>query len=269
MSLITITEILLGGLFAGFLTGLLGVGGGVVMVPTLYQIFLSQGVTTRTAFMTAVATSLFVMIFSGAYAAYIHRRNGLLDRNLVLWTGLGTIFGAIIGSQLLLVSDDRLVRFGFGLFLWAVAASMYLPAAKERLKDHIPSSRYKAGLVLTGSLMGIVSGLFGIGGTTLVVPALIIFFGIRIHQAIATATALIVVTALSGASSYLLAGFNDPQTMVPGAGWVHPLAAALMIVGALMASSGGIRIAMRIPHAQLKSLLVVFQVLVGARFIFF
>jgi hypothetical protein len=269
MSLMTIMAILLGGVFAGFLTGLLGVGGGVVMVPTLYQIFLGQGVTTRTAFMTAVATSLFVMIFSGAYAAYIHRQNGLLDRNLVLWTGLGTIFGAIFGAHLLIVSDDRWVRFGFGIFLWAVAASMYLPTAKERLKGHIPSTRYKAGLVLTGILMGIVSGLFGIGGTTLVVPALVVFFGVTIHQAIATATALIVVTALSGASSYLLAGFNDPQTMIPGAGWVHPLAALVMILGAFTASRLGIRIAMRIPRPQLKGLMVVFQLIVGARFIFF
>jgi hypothetical protein len=258
MSLMTIMTILLGGVGAGFLTGLLGVGGGVVMVPTLYQIFLSQGVTTRTAFMTAVATSLFVMIFSGAYAAYMHRRNGLLDSNLVLWTGLGTIFGAMIGAQLLIVSDDRLVRFGFGLFLWAVAASMYLPTAKERLKDQVTSHRYKAGLVLTGCLMGIVSGLFGIGGTTLVVPALIVFFGIRIHQAIATATALVVVTALSGAGSYLIAGFNDPQTMSSGVGWVHPLAAGLMILGAFISSRAGIRVAMRISRAKLKGLMVFF-----------
>ena len=116
MSLSIILSIVVGGLLAGFLTGLLGVGGGVVMVPALYQIFLYQGEPTQTAFTAAVATSLVVMIFTGAYAALIHRRNGLLDATLVLWTGAGTTVGAMIGANIMVASDGRLVRLGFGCF---------------------------------------------------------------------------------------------------------------------------------------------------------
>jgi uncharacterized membrane protein YfcA len=264
----TIVAILLGGLLAGFLTGVLGVGGGVVMVPTLYQIFLAEGWKTRPAFTTAVATSLMAMMFTSAYAAYVHRRNGLLKPDLVLWTALGTIVGSLIGVTAMIATDDRITRLAFGLFLWLVAMMMYLPKAKERATDYVPTAKYKGGLLLTGCFMGTVSSLFGIGGATLIVPALIVFFGIAIHQAIATATALIVATAFFGSITYFVMGFNDPQTMIHGAGWVHPWAVLLMVPGAMLTSRLGIRLAMKFSRNLLRNLMVIFQVSVGARFIF-
>lgn len=269
MSLTIILCIVAGGLLAGFLTGLLGVGGGVVMVPALYQIFLYQGEPTQAAFTAAVATSLVVMIFTGAYAALIHRRNGLLDATLVLWTGGGTTVGAMIGANVMVASDGQLVRLGFGCFLWLVAASLYLPKVQPRPQDHVASIKYKAGLLLTGCLMGTVSGLFGIGGTTLVVPALVVLFGIAIHQAIATATALIVVSAFWGAGSYLVLGLSNPGEAVQTSALIHPLAAAMMVPGALFCSRFGITLGRRFSREQLKTTMVFFQVIVGARFIFF
>lgn len=257
------------GLLAGFLTGLLGVGGGVVMVPSLYQIFLYQGESSQAAFTGAVATSLVVMIFTGTYAAMIHRRHGLLDRTLLLWTGAGTTVGAMLGVNIMVAADGQAVRFGFGCFLWLVAASMYLPKVELREQDQAVSPGYKAGLLLTGCLMGTVSGLFGIGGTTLVVPALVVLFGIAIHQAIATATGLIVISALWGASSYLVIGLNGAQGLAPASGWIHPWAAALMIPGALFCSRLGIALTRRFSRHQLRATMVLFQVSVGARFIFF
>jgi len=268
MSLTILAMLLVGGLTSGFLTGLLGVGGGVVMVPVIYQIFLVSGETQQTAFTTAVATSLFIMIFIGTYAALIHRRNGMLERDLVIYTGCGAILGAVFGSHLMIASDAHVVRLSFGFFLWTVALCMYLPKARERQRGEQTSRRYRLGLVLTGWFMGMVSGLFGIGGTTLLVPALIIFFGVAIHHAIATATALIVVSAIFGASSYLLMGWSDAHTVAGSIGWIHPLVAVVMIPCAFFSSRLGIVVAMRISRARLKNVMVLFQVLVGARFVF-
>ena len=268
MSWNLVAVFLFGGLGAGFLTGLLGVGGGVVMVPLLYQVFLAIGASQKTAFATAVATSLSVMIFTAAYSARIHRRSGLLDGSLLLWLALGTMAGTLLGSHLMVASDDRVLRLSFGIFLWLVAASMYLPPVPARPPGSPPSSRYRFGLVLTGLGVGIVASLFGIGGTTLLVPALMLFFGIAIHQAIATATALIVVTALFGACSYLFIGLHDPAVFAIGRPSLPFLALLLMAPGALFASRFGIRTAQRFSHIHLKTTLVLFQVFVGARFIF-
>jgi uncharacterized membrane protein YfcA len=121
----------------------------------------------------------------------------LLELPLLAWAGLGTVIGGFYRFQHPDAADDAIVRFAFGLFLWLLAGAMFLPPAKPR--SHLSSAGYKAGLVLTGALMGVAAALFGIGGSTLAVPALVLFFGVPIHRAIATAAALIVATALVGA----------------------------------------------------------------------
>lgn len=268
MSLSLAAILVAGGLGAGFLTGLLGVGGGVVMVPLLYQVFQVVGASNRVAFTTAVATSLTVMIFTAAYSSRLHRRNGLLDLGLVLWTSFGTMAGSVLGAHLMVISEGRLVRLGFGLFLWAMAASLFLPAASPRPQGFVASSRYRAGLVVTGLGVGTLAALFGIGGTTLLVPALILFFGIAIHQAVATATALIVVTAISGSCSYFYLGLHDPTLFAFGHPWYPPAVVLLMAPGALAASHLGIRVARNFSRNALKLTLILFQIGVGARFVF-
>ena len=103
--------IFIGGLAAGFLTGLLGVGGGVVMVPVMYQVFLHMHEPSKVAFTTAVATSLAVMIFSGAVAAYTYYKKGQLKPSLMLWAGVGTLLGASLGAHIMIATDDRVFRY--------------------------------------------------------------------------------------------------------------------------------------------------------------
>jgi hypothetical protein len=261
--------IFIGGLAAGFLTGLLGVGGGVVMVPVMYQVFLHMHEPSKVAFTTAVATSLAVMIFSGAVAAYTYYKKGQLKPGLMLWAGVGTLLGASLGAHIMIATDDRVVRLAFGLFLWLVAASMFLPKANLRPHDHVPSWRYNAGLLTVGTVMGMVSALFGVGGGALLVPALVIVFGISIHHAIATSTAIIVLTAVFGSVNYMIIGWHDPQTPALAIGWIHPVAWLLLMPGALFATRAGIRTAMGLSRERLRDVLVLFQISVGARFIFF
>lgn len=269
MTPIIVLTIFLGGLGAGFLTGLLGVGGGVVMVPVLYQVFLHIGESTKVAFTTSVATSLAVMIFSGLMAARSYHQAGQLRLQLILWAGIGTILGATIGAHVMIATNDRVVRFAFGVFLWLVAASMFLPKAALRPHDHVPGVGYTIGLLAAGTVMGIVSALFGVGGGALLVPALVVLFGIAIHNAVATSTAIIVLTAIFGTVNYLIIGWSDPNTPAHGLGWIHPIAWALLLPGALFATRWGVRVAMGLSREKLRIVLVAFQVLVGARFIFF
>jgi uncharacterized membrane protein YfcA len=258
-----------GGLFAGFLTGLLGVGGGVVMVPLLYQVLLHLGAPSKAAFTSAVATSLAVMIFSGAVAAYTYHKQKLLKPQLILWLSIGTLLGAHLGARVMIASDDHLVRIGFGLFLWLVAASLFLPRAALQAHDHVPSWRYNTGLLAVGMVMGAISSLFGVGGGALLVPALVVLFGIAIHNAVATSTAIIVLTALFGSLNYMFIGWHDPLTPAHSLGWIHPLAWLLLLPGALLATRAGIRAAMGMSRERLRNVVVVFQIVVGARFIFF
>lgn len=269
MTSIIAVIIFLGGLAAGFLTGLLGVGGGVVMVPVMYQVFLQLGESTKVAFTTAVATSLAVMIFSGLLAAHTYYQKGLLRLRLMAWSGAGTLLGASLGAHVMIATDDRVVRTAFGVFLWLVAASLFLPKAEPRPHDHVPGWGYNAGLLAVGTVMGMVSALFGVGGGALLVPALVVLFGITIHNAVATSTAIIVLTAVFGTINYLAIGWSDPNTPAHSLGWIHSLAWALLLPGALFATRAGVHTAMRLSREKLRLVLVLFQLMIGARFIFF
>ncbi len=111
--------------------------------------------------------------------------------------------------------------------------------------------------------MAMSAALFGIGGTTLVVPALVVFFGVTIHRAVATATALIVMTALVGAAAYFVYGEASEQP------YIDPLAVLLLLPGALIATRLGISLAMRFSRQRLRYAMVALQLALGARFIFF
>ncbi len=259
---------LLGGLITGFLTGMLGLGGGVVMVPLVYESYLHSGAAPKAAFITAVASSLAVIVFTGGYAAWTHYREGRLDLRLVLRMGLGTVCGALLGAHFLLQVDNGPVRYAFGVFLWIVAASMLLPRAAARPHDASISLGAQLGLVLIGVFMGVAASLFGIGGAALVVPALILFFGVSVHRAIAAASAMILVTAVCSSLNYVLTGWHDPAAPAHGIGWIDPVAVLLLLPGALFTTRIGIRIAQGYSGRRLQILLMLFQVGVGARFLF-
>lgn len=258
----------LGGLLAGFLTGLLGVGGGVIMVPIIFQSYLHLGAASKSAFVTAVASSLAVIIFTGTYASWLHYRQGRLDLRLALWMGVGTLVGSFAGSHLLLNLDNKIVRPAFGIFLWSMAASLLLPRGSRPPQKSPIEWLYKGGLMAMGAFMGAVSALFGIGGAAIAVPVLRTAFGVSLHNAIAAASSMIVMTALFSSINYVITGWHDPTAPSHGIGWIDPLAAALFLPGAIWSTRFGVTVAQSYSRTRLRNVLMLFQIVVGARFIF-
>jgi uncharacterized membrane protein YfcA len=270
MTISLIVIIFLGGLLVGLLTGLLGIGGGAVMVPLLYQIFLYLDIPSKPAFTSAVATSLLVIIVGAASASRIHYKNKLLDMPILFYLAIGSFIGAIVGSHIMVASDDRVIRFAFGIFFWILAAAMFLPKPKphpDTNKIVLKPFQYII-LFLLGCFTGLVSSLFGIGGGIIVTVALT-FFGVSIHRAIANVTALIVVTALIGSSSYISMTADTSAFSNHMWGWVHPLAAFSLMAGTLLTARRGVELGARYSRSKLRNILVLFQIVMGVRFIFF
>src|SRR5450631_928116 len=141
---------LAGGILVGFLTGMLGLGGGVLMVPIVYETYLHLGTPAKAAFITAVASSLAVIIFTASYASWLHYKEDRLDLRLVTWMGMGTILGVLVGSHVLFSVDNRYVRLAFGIFLWVMALTMFLPTAKPKPHGWDLSPIEKLGLLFLG-----------------------------------------------------------------------------------------------------------------------
>lgn len=241
------TLYLLLGAFVGTLAGLLGVGGGLIIVPVLAAIFSAQGVSTNLIMQLALGTSLASIIFTSISSVYSHHKHGA-----VLWSAalklsptilVGAWSGALLASHL---SSDFL-KSVFAIFELMVAAYMLWGA---QMNPHQTSpSLINAGF--SGVVIGFISSLVGIGGGTMSVPWLM-WYGNSIHKAIATSAALGFPIALSASLSYLIAGWNHPNLPDYAAGFISLPALGGIILSSIFFAPLGAGLAHRLDVKKLK-----------------
>jgi uncharacterized membrane protein YfcA len=229
------------GLLAGFLAGLMGIGGGIVTVPILYFAFGLMGLPEEVRMHVTVATSLAAIVPTAIISSRSHARHGAVDMKLVRsWgpvIGVGAVIGAISASYL---SAAGLVLF-FAVMAFLMGLKMILP-----LEDKIIAAAPPVGPVgqtLAGGL-GFVSSLMGIGGATFSVPTMTLC-NFAIHRAVGTAALLGLFISLPATLSYIWAGWGE----VSGPGWmigyvnlpgmiiIAPLSSAMAPVGVVAAHS--------------------------------
>jgi uncharacterized membrane protein YfcA len=218
------------GLVAGFLGGLLGIGGGIVAVPALLVLFSLQGFAPAYAMHAAIATSLAAMIFNTLAASIAHARKGHILWPLFARLVPGVVIGAVAGAFLATLLTGKELRGFFALFLLALAIHFF--THKTTAARSFPPLLLSVG----GTLIGILSNLLGIGGGSMTVP-LLTAYGIRGEQAVGTSSITTLVTTLLGALSYFLLSdrlhttlVNPPAFFIVGAAALcaAPLGAALV-----------------------------------------
>ena len=192
---ILLSCVLLGSV-VGILAGMLGIGGGLIIVPVLsYLLVHLLGMTTETVMPVAIATSLSTIVFTSMSSAYAHYRLGNIQKNIVLYTGMGIAVGAIIGAQIASHISGELLKDIFAVLVILIAAQMIF--GKQKQSDNQAS---RAVLSCVGSGTGIISALMGIGGGALLVPALV-WFRVNARAAIGCAAFCGLVIAIFGTSS--------------------------------------------------------------------
>ena len=249
------------GLVSGFLAGLLGIGGGLVIVPALMLIFSYQGLRPSEISHAAVATSLAAVIFTSVIAAYSHHRRGAVDWSILrkMATGLlaGALFGAMIASSL----PGKTLRIFFGLFAFAAAIQMGFqlqPAPQRRL----PAA---SGLAAVGAIIGMISAIVGIGGGTVTVPFLR-WRSVAIHRAVATSSACGFPIAVGGCLGFTMIDLIVGQAPSPTSAIYWP--AALWIAAAsLIAVPAGVRVTHRISILSLTRIFACILAIIGLRLV--
>lgn len=231
------------GVVAGLLSGLFGVGGGIVMVPMLATL-------VRLDHRRAAATSLAAIVPTSIAASIGYAANGAIDLVAALLVGVGGIAGAQLGSRLLRRLPVRWLRWLFLALLVVVAVRMLLEVPSRGGRIEL-TPLVIAGLLLLGVAMGVASGLFGIGGGVLAVPVLIALFGAGDLVAKGVSLAAMVLTALAGTIANWRAHLVDP------------LDGALVGIAAVATSFAGVALSFAIP-SQLGSILFVLLLAVSA-----
>ncbi len=254
---------LLTGLAGGVLAGMLGVGGGIIIVPVLEFALPFAGVPAESCMHVAVATSLATIIPTSISSARAHYARGAVDIGLARAWGVAVFAGAALGSALAARASAYWLTAVFGGVALAVGLKMFFPLDHWRLAPQTPRG---PGGKLLGGVIGGLSAIMGIGGGTLAVPMLTLT-GEPIHRAVATASLFGLLISVPGTIVYLLA---QPTQALPAytIGYVSLVGLVLIAPGSWLAAPLGARLAHAMSKRALSQAFGLFLLLVAARMIY-
>ncbi len=267
MDLLAAVLLALAGLLAGFLAGVFGIGGGIVLVPVLLYYLHATGVSSLVSTHVAIGTSLLVVMFaSGAQAWGYWRANQVIWRGVVL-VALAGIVGSLLGSSIAAGLEGPSLRKIFG-FVLLVAVARLFSGRRKQGKELEPNLALQP-LLATGLLVGLVSSLSGIGGALIAVPLLYTYMRFPLRKASGTSSAAIVITAAAGAAAYLVRGWGN-EFLPPGMpGFIDWQPAVPLILGAVSGAILGTRLAARADTGLVRNIYAVILLVVMLRMFFF
>ena len=247
-----VLELLLIGTCTGFLAGLLGIGGGMIMVPFVTMILTARGYPADYTVKMAVATSLATICFTSISSVRAHNRRGAVLWPVVKVLAPGILVGSLVGAQIAVALPGKLLGILFATFVAFSATQMFLNRKPEPSRT-LPGPLATFGV---GNVIGVLSALVGAGGAFVSVPFMT-WCNIKIHDAVGTSAALGFPIALAGTLGYIWAGHGLPQ-MPPGAiGYLY-LPGLFVISAASMAMAPlGARTAHRMDIQPLKKVFAV------------
>jgi uncharacterized membrane protein YfcA len=252
---------LFAGVLGGIMAGLLGVGGGIVIVPVLYHFLTTMGVDESLRMQVAVATSLTTIIATAISSTRSHYKKGSVDTALLKHWGPAIIVGVILGTAIGGLADGRVLTIVFAVVALIVAGNMILVKDRETSETRNPP---KSVWAVLGVIAGSLSAMMGIGGGTICVPVLN-FLGYDIRRAVGTSAAIGLIIALPGTIGYAMSGIGVDGRPPFSIGYVNVLAAALLIPMTVLCAPIGARIAHTIPRRALRMCFGLFLAITSAR----
>lgn len=249
------------GTVAGVLAGLLGVGGGIVIVPVLFNLFPLLGIDEAVRMHVAVGTSLATIIPTSVMSARAHYRRGSLDLDLLKSLIPGVVAGVLIGGWLGARAGGATLTAVFTVVALLVAVNMAFRREGMILAETLPGGLVRQGL---GLVIGGFSVVMGIGGGTLSVP-LLTAFNVPIRRAVGTAAALGLGIGLPGAAGFILGGLGVPDRPPGSLGYANLIGFALIVPATMLMAPVGARIAHTISPSLLRKAFALFLFLTALR----
>ncbi|NNG12486.1 MAG: sulfite exporter TauE/SafE family protein [Halobacteria archaeon] len=259
---VSLLAYLLTGAVAGLLAGLLGIGGGLVIVPALAVIFVLQGFPDNLLMHFALGTSLATIVPTSIASLLAHHRRGSVHWEAVRSLTPGIVLGALAGAWLAGQSSSTGLRVLFGCFEVLVALQLAF-GRQPGVHRELPGV---FGQELAGVLIGAVSSLLGIGGGTLTVPYLR-WNGVEIRAAIGTAATCGLPIALAGSAGYVIAGTGLEEAPGLNSGFIYWPALAGIVLASVPMAPLGAALAHRLPRRRLVRIFALVLAVIGVRMV--
>jgi len=254
--------LLCGGLVMGVLAGMLGIGGGGIMVPILYELFSAVGVDDAVLMHLCVGTSLAVIMPTSLRSFFSHRAKGAVDMDIIRSMALPVVTGVVIGTLVARYANNSILTA-----IWAGAATMmsvkmFFGRESWKLGDAIPGN---PGRAIYGLLIGTISTLMSIGGGAFV-TMMMTLYGRPIHQAVGTSSGFGPMIAIPGTVGFIWAGWGVGGLPPGSLGYVSLLSAAIIVPVSVLSAPLGVRLAHGFSRRKLEIFFAIFLALVAVRF---
>lgn len=249
------------GCAAGFIAGLMGIGGGIILIPLFLWAFKMAGFAPEVIVHVAFGTSLAIIIPTAFSSAAAHRLRGNVDWHQVYPMIGGSLLGVAVGSSLAAGLPGAVLKACFGTMQICVGSYMLLrrhdPAAGAQARPSLPR------MLAIGGIVGSFAAFFGVGGGIIAVPLMVVFLGQSMHLAVGNSSGLMIFSAIFGSASYVWHGWGNPQLPPYSLGYINLLVAALIIPTTIVFAKQGAKVASRTSHAKLVKVFALFIIAVG------
>ncbi|MFW6055940.1 MAG: sulfite exporter TauE/SafE family protein [Chloroflexota bacterium] len=255
------------GAVVGFAAALLGVGGGFIMVPVMYWAISGTGVADNIALLTTFGTSLLIIVPTVLSSTWRHHQKRAVIWRVAVVIGVCGAVGALGGSTLATYLPVEILKVGFGVLMLLIAARMLVGLDAERAPCELEAPPRTVHMIALGLVMGVISGLTGLGGGALMVPALVLLFRFPMLRAIATSSAAIIFTAPGGIIGYIVNGLGVAGRLPYSIGYVNLAVWLAVVMLSIPMAQLGAKAAHAMDARRLRILFVVLMVYIGLRMI--
>ncbi|MBI3677164.1 MAG: sulfite exporter TauE/SafE family protein [Proteobacteria bacterium] len=253
--------LVIAGVVGGLVAGMLGVGGGIVVVPVLYHVLALLGVDENIRMHIAVGTSLATIIPTSFSSLSAHNKKGAVDWELLRRWVAPMVIGVLIGSALAGIARGQWLALFFASVALPVAIHFAFWGETKRISDHLPTG---LGRFLLPAGIGGVSTMMGIGGGTVGVPAMTLC-GVPIHRAVGTASAFGAIISIPGTIGSIIAGWGVAHLPPYSFGYVNVLGFLLIAPVSFFAAPFGAHMAHTMDRRRLRMVFAGFIAITAAR----
>jgi len=251
------------GIVAGILAGLLGVGGGIVIVPVLFHIFTYLGIDESVRMHVAVGTSLATIIPTSISSARAHFKRGSVDTDLLKSWSIPILIGVVIGTALAGYVKGAVLTGIFASVALIVSANMAFRPDGWTVTDHLPKGIFKH---LIATIIGCFSAMMGIGGGTLSVPILSAC-AYPIKRAVGTASAIGLIIAIPGTIGFVVSGIGIPDRPLASIVYANMIGFTLIVPMTIISAPYGAKLAHSMSTGWLRKAFALFLFLTALRMI--
>ncbi len=255
---------LLTGVASGFVAGLLGVGGGIIIVPVTYFILLNLGYNSEIVMHVAVASSLGTICFTSISSIKSHLKLKNTNLKIVKKWAIGIIIGSILGSLSASSTSGENLVIIFVILAFLISTNMLFQQKPILLSDDLPSS--KVINLSISSLIGFFSSIIGIGGGSFSVPALTMFSK-KIHEAVGTSAVFGFLIALPATITFIITGLGKQGLPFYSIGYVNILVVLMISITSIFTAGYGARVSINIDKSVLRKIFAIFLLLTCASLI--